>query len=137
MEDKVKVLPLRLSLRFFLINTLTVLISSKNHVDILATIRIGDILVGIESQGDPNSRMVDSLTQLREKGCDIIICACRTSGATLDRVKSLHTEYGYDLIFVSNPRTDNGKLYSLCNELYVETVMQNVKVMENLNLRQR
>ena len=96
----------------------------KNHVDILATIRIGDILVGIESQGDPNSRMFDSLTRLREMGCNIIICACRTSGATIDKVKSLHTEYGYDLIFVSNPRTDNEKLHSLCNELYVDTVMK-------------
>lgn len=101
----------------------------ENNGDILAAIRIGDILVGIESQGDPNSRMFDSLTQLRDMGCNIIICACRTSGATIDKVKSLHTEYGYDLIFVSNPRTDNEKLHSLCNELYVETVM---KIMSKL-----
>lgn len=96
----------------------------KNHGDILATIRIGDILVGIESQGDPNSRMFDSLTMLREMGCNIIICACRTSGATIDKVKRLHTEYGYELIFVSNPRTDNRDLHPLCNELYVDTVMK-------------
>ena len=96
----------------------------KNHGDILATIRIGDILIGIESQGDPNSRMFDSLTRLREMGCNIIICACRTSGATIDKVKSLHTEYGYELIFVSNPRTDNKELHPLCNELYVDTVIK-------------
>lgn len=104
----------------------------KNHGDILATIRIGDILVGIESQGDPNSRMFDSLTMLREMGCNIIICACRTSGATLDKIKELHTKYGYELIFVPNPRTDNEELYSLCNdELYVETVMQIISKVSN------
>lgn len=104
----------------------------KNQGDILATIRIGDILVGIESQGDPNSRMFDSLTMLREMGCNIIICACRTSGATLDKIKELHTKYGYELIFVPNPRTDNEELYSLCNdELYVETVMQIISKVSN------
>lgn len=103
----------------------------KNHGDILATIRIGDILIGIESQGDPNSRMFDSLTMLREMGCNIIICACRTSGATLDKIKELHTKYGYELIFVSNPRTDNKELHLSCNKLYVEMVMQIISKVSN------
>lgn len=45
--------------------------------DIMATIQIEDVLVGLESQGDPSSRIFNSLKKLVELGCDVIVCACR------------------------------------------------------------
>lgn len=45
------------------------------------------LLVGIETQGDPNSRLNQSLHDFIQMGCDIIFCAARTSGMTVNAVK--------------------------------------------------
>jgi hypothetical protein len=48
--------------------------------------------IGIESQGDPNSRLKQSLIDFDKAGCDIIFCAVRTSGMTVAWIHS-HTAY--------------------------------------------
>lgn len=45
-------------------------------------------VVGIESQGDPNSRLLISLSDFLKKKCDIIFCTCRTRGMTVDWVNA-------------------------------------------------
>lgn len=50
-------------------------------------------IVGIESQGDPNSRLEKSLANFLEAPCDIIFCACRTSGMTVNWIKALSPKY--------------------------------------------
>lgn len=47
-------------------------------------------IVGIESQGDPGSRLQQSLGDLLAAKCDVIFCACRTRGATVGWVNA-HT----------------------------------------------
>lgn len=37
-------------------------------------------IVGIESQGDPGSRLQQSLSDLLAAKCDVIFCACRIRG---------------------------------------------------------
>ena len=63
--------------------------------DILLTIKIGKIKIGIESQGDPNSRMIydNTIKKLADKeldpelgGCQIIVCATRTEGMTAKKL---------------------------------------------------
>ena len=71
----------------------------KKGNDIKLTIEINGILVGIESQGDPNSRLKKSLDEFEAKNCDIIFCATRTSGMTVDWVKSHSKNYN---LFKSN-----------------------------------
>lgn len=39
--------------------------------------------VGIESEGDPYSRLEESLNYFMREKCDIIFCACRTRGMTV------------------------------------------------------
>jgi hypothetical protein len=53
--------------------------------------------IGIESQGDPNSRLKQSLIDFDRAGCDIIFCAARTSGMTVTWVHS-HPAYTPHLI---------------------------------------
>jgi hypothetical protein len=48
--------------------------------------------IGIESRGDPNSRLQQSLIDFDKAGCDIIFCAARTSGMTVTWIRS-HTKY--------------------------------------------
>lgn len=61
--------------------------------------------VGIESQGDPNSRLKESLLDFQSAGCDIIFCACRTSGMTVDWIKTFSPPY--QIQFVQKVRTNN------------------------------
>ncbi len=79
--------------------------------DILLTIRLGDIKIGIESQGDPNSRMIKGKTiqkladpEKRDKmgDCDIIICATRTEGKTVKEVDKVAHKYGYSTLWISS-----------------------------------
>jgi hypothetical protein len=49
--------------------------------------------VGIESQGDPSSRLQQSLQDFANANCTIIFCATRTSGMTVAWVNSLSPAY--------------------------------------------
>jgi hypothetical protein len=62
-------------------------------VDITVVLSIGEIKIGIESQGDPNSRLRNSLAYFVEINCQIIICATRTYGQTVDAVNKLEGSY--------------------------------------------
>ena len=63
--------------------------------------------IGIESQGDPNSRIFKSLPIFKKINCDIIICATRSSGKTCDAV----VDTGYEIFWVQQNYivTDNIK----------------------------
>lgn len=78
-------------------------ISYSNDIQVI--IRIGKIKIGIESQGDPNSRLFSSLKMFSSANCDIILCSTRTSGATVHAVKSLQSSHGYEIVWVTNHRS--------------------------------
>lgn len=84
--------------------------------DIQVIITIGKITIGIESQGDPNSRLFASLTKFSSENCDIIVCSTRTSGATVDAVSALHSSHGYDIVWTTNHRS-NEKNQATLNDI--------------------
>ena len=55
--------------------------------DIRTILKINNINIGFESQGDPNSRLENSLEFFIEKECQMIICGARTRGMTNDWIK--------------------------------------------------
>ena len=57
-------------------------------VDITIVITIDGKKIGIETQGDPNSRLGASLNRFIEIGCEVIICATRSYGSTIDLVNT-------------------------------------------------
>ena len=57
--------------------------------------------LGIESQGDPNSRQQASLDLFLQKNCDIIICASRTRGETVSNVENFCSNNQYDSFWIS------------------------------------
>jgi hypothetical protein len=59
---------------------------------------IKGFLVGIESQGDPNSRLGDSLNDFEKNGCEIIFCAARTRGMTVQWINSHSQKYHINFI---------------------------------------
>jgi hypothetical protein len=53
--------------------------------------------IGIESEGDPNCRLGQSLIDFENAGCDIIFCAARMRGMT---VKWICSHAAYTLHFI-------------------------------------
>ncbi len=76
--------------------------------DICIVIIINGIIIGIESQGDPNSRIFKSLPIFAKLNCDIILCATRTRGGTVEEVKKLSNDYEINWI-EKNGEQDNKK----------------------------
>lgn len=75
------------------------------NTDVLLTIQIGTIKIGIESQGDPGTRMLnegESIEQLAKTVCDIIICVSRSRGETVNRIDEVANKYGYETIWKSS-----------------------------------
>lgn len=63
--------------------------------------------IGIESQGDPNSRLQQSLTDFRNANCDIVFCACRTSGMTVNWINAMSPPDSVQ--FIQQIRTQTGQ----------------------------
>ncbi|HKY28772.1 MAG TPA: hypothetical protein VJM12_12605 [Pyrinomonadaceae bacterium] len=66
-----------------------------NHTtkrDVRLVLTINNLKIGVESQGGPNLK--ESLDLFVRIGCDVIICATKTSGATVDAVNALQ---GFDV----------------------------------------
>lgn len=93
--------------------------------DITAIIDVCGVLVGIESQGDPNSRMFNTLPKFVEMGCEIIVCACRTWGETKKKIESLNKD-GFDIIWTTNPRNKN--LADELNTLWADMVIDIIEM---------
>ncbi|MEN6511556.1 MAG: hypothetical protein ABFD00_06960 [Chloroherpetonaceae bacterium] len=74
----------------------------SNTFDITKIIQIEDIKVGIESQGDPNSNLFNSLRLFSKEKCQIIVCATRTKGNTVNEVMKYENQYAYEVIWLSN-----------------------------------
>lgn len=64
-----------------------------------------NIKIGIESKGDPNTQLKERLFELKESGCNIIICATRTKGDTVQAVRDLYSDYR--VVWLSNYSTYN------------------------------
>lgn len=68
-------------------------LTTKANVRVVLT--LNNVKIGIESDGRPNGRLVkESLDLFVSVGCDVIVCATRTSGATADAVNTLQ---GFDV----------------------------------------
>lgn len=67
--------------------------------DFRAIVVIGRTLIGFESLGDPsNHRQEESLDLFVARGCKGIVCACRTSGRTVQVVDALRA-HGYTILW--------------------------------------
>lgn len=98
--------------------------------DILLILRIGDVRIGIESQGDPHSRMIneETLSQLAERGCQIIVCASRTSGMTVQQIDNTANEFDYHTLYLSSYFT--GTLnHTVLNQQAAESVVRLIFIL--------
>lgn len=70
---------------------INVIIAGKDQKVIFQNVK--GLTVGIETQGDPNSRLKQSLSDFLQANCDIVFCACRTNGMTVNWINALSKNY--------------------------------------------
>lgn len=93
--------------------------------DIAVIIRgIKGLVIGIESQGDPSSRLHKTLAHFAAEKCDIIFCACRTRGMTVGWVNALSPQYNINFI-QQKWVTDN---YANANNAMSNSLMQQASI---------
>lgn len=102
----------------------------NNGADITYIVDINGIKIGIESQGDPNSRMFQSLQTFVTQGCDIIICSCRSRGATAWAVEDLHRHHQYEIIWSTNYRSWH-KNQTQLNQIAASEILELIKLIMN------
>ena len=96
--------------------------------DVKAELLINGYRIGIESQGDPGSRVYASLKEFVQHDCDMIIVACRTKGDTIKEVQHLR-EDGYKVIWAQHMISF---LQTRLNAMYAQNILAVVKMfMEN------
>lgn len=65
-------------------------------LDIRVIFTVNGMKIGIESQGDPSSRLFESIPLFVKKQCNIIICATRSRGKTVQLIKE---QENYEIIY--------------------------------------
>lgn len=90
--------------------------------DFRLIIEINGKIIGLESQGDPNTNLENRLDELVNKyNCDIIYCTTRTRGKTVKAVENIASTYGYDKIWTSTYQTSYN--HSLVNDLKAKHII--------------
>jgi len=75
--------------------------------DITVILKIKNVKIGIESQGDPNGHLVTgSLTRFVKESCQVIICATRTRGQTVEAVEEVQQKHQYDVVWLKQVRLE-------------------------------
>ena len=67
--------------------------NGEGKSDVKAILFVNGAKVGIESQGDPNSRQMRTIDEFVSMGCDVILVAGRTRGMTRDSIYKYQDEY--------------------------------------------
>lgn len=102
--------------------------------DIKLIIEIGQIKIGIESQGDPNSRLCKTLAEFVAQKCNIIICATRMWGQTVDCVNSYSKSY--EIKFIDKDKEFNESKWDESNRSYAMILLDCVsKVIDTTHKR--
>ena len=86
--------------------------------EVKATIKIDTTLVGIETQGDPGSRMQKSMADFISWGCEIILVACRNQGDTINTITSLEDHHGYTVLWLQNGKCTDTACWQRLEEHY-------------------
>jgi hypothetical protein len=83
-------------------------------VDVTLVVTINGRKIGIETQGDPNSRLTKSLKHFIEIQCKVIACACRSFGQTVEAVTAAEAS-GYRVEWFEKAKIGNAQDQDVAN----------------------
>ncbi|QYJ68060.1 hypothetical protein [Flavobacterium litorale] len=99
--------------------------------DIRVVVEINGVIIGVESQGDPNTGLQGKLTDLAiNYKCDIIICTTRTRGETVRAVKHVANTYGYETIWTSTYQIVDRTKHILVNDLKAKHILELIQSLQ-------
>ena len=99
---------------------------TRYTVDVTIVIVIGRIKVGIETQGDPNSRLGQSLKIFIEVGCKVIVCASRSYGRTVVIVTETNAS-GYQINWVKKASVEESARQAAANKVVAKEIFAMVQ----------
>ena len=92
--------------------------------DFRLVVEVNGKIIGIESEGDPNSNLKNRLLDLADNfECDVILCTSRTKGKTIDAVDNLYYTRGFETIWTSTYQIENKSHHSLVNQLKAKHIL--------------
>lgn len=110
----------------------SVVLTQLTQGEVSWVVNINGRIIGIESQGDPNTDLYLRLDELVVKyNCELIICTTRTKGETVGAVNIIKTKYGFDTIWTSSYDIENSNNHSLVNTLKANHILD---LLVQLNL---
>ena len=95
--------------------------------DICAIVPFCNSTVGIASQGDPYSAQDEWLEELMNLGCEIIVCASRTKGSTVDAVEDVAQRGEYVTIWFSPFYSSDSVNINVLNNLTADAVIELIR----------
>jgi hypothetical protein len=92
--------------------------------DFRLVVEIKGKIIGVESQGDPNTSLENRLIDLADNfKCDIILCSSRTRGDTVLAVDNLVATRGFQTIWTSTYQIANRTQHTLVNQLKAKHIL--------------
>ena len=94
--------------------------------DVTAVFEINDVLVGLESEGDPGDSMKNCIDDLIKDNCQVIVTACRTKDTSFEIVNTRLRDAGYDIVWVGHDKCDdksNTAFMERLNALYAQHIL--------------
>ena len=93
--------------------------------DFRLVVEINGIIIGVESQGDPNTNLQKRLIDLADTyNCEIILCSSRTRGDTIAAVDNLYLTRGFQTIWTSNYQIADKANHNLVNRLKAKHLLE-------------
>lgn len=92
--------------------------------DFRLVVQINGKIIGIESQGDPKTKLQNRLLDLVDNfKCEVILCSSRTRGETVEAVNNLHYTRGFDIIWTSTYQIAGQTQQSIANNLKAKHIL--------------
>jgi hypothetical protein len=90
--------------------------------DVYIILSINGVKIGIASKGDPSTELAKRLSALKNAGCQLIICATRTRGETVDAVGNLkpYEVHWFEKVRVSDVSERNESNMTLARRIVME-----------------
>lgn len=89
-------------------------------------------IIGILSQGDPNTNLEEKLIELAVIfHCEIIVCSSRTKGDTVNAVNNLWKTKGFQIIWTSTYQIADKSLHQQVNRIKAKHILS---LLIDLNL---
>lgn len=99
--------------------------------DFRLIIEINETIVGIESQGDPNTNLEDRLLELvNDFNCELIICATRLRGETVWAVENIHENFSYKTIWTSTYQVSDPNLFQIANQTKAQHIIDLIRSLQ-------